>query len=41
VLDKRASRRIASDDENAKVKDLSIANPYDGETTWRSPRKSF
>jgi hypothetical protein len=41
VLDKRASRSIATDDENAKVKDLSIANPYNDETVWHSPRKSF
>lgn len=42
VFDKRASRRISSDDENTKVKDLIITNPYDeSETTWWSPRKSF
>lgn len=41
VLEKSASRRIASDDENAKVKDLTIVDPYNDETVWWSPRKSF
>jgi hypothetical protein len=42
VLDKSASRRISSDDENAKVKDLIITDPYDeAQTKYWMPRKSF
>ena len=41
-FDKSASRRLASIEEDAKVKDLTIIDPYDEELTrWWSPRKSF